>query len=285
MSVLVLGASGMLGTDLCAELVSRGFDVGAPSLKEVDITDPSSLAGYLSADGAPTFQTCINCAAYTAVDLAETERDEAYRINALGAGYVAQTCAIAQIKLVHISTDFVFDGSASDPYREDASPNPLGVYGASKLEGERSALSAAGTVVRTSWLYGIHGKSFPRTILNAYRSGRELRVVSDQVGCPTSTVDLSRVLADMVSLPLGPPPGVFHAVGPEPMSWHGFAQLVVKADGGDTSVVQPIKTEDWPTPASRPAYSVLSTAKLEALGISRMRTTAESLREFIRNCS
>lgn len=271
----------MLGTDLCSELSRRGFEFFAPGPDEVDVTDPSSLAGYLFGEGAPSFKTCINCAAYTAVDLAETERDEAFRINALGAGYVAQTCAMAQIRLVHISTDFVFDGLLTEPYSEGDAPNPLGVYGASKLEGERSVLSATGTVVRTSWLYGIHGKSFPRTILNAYLAGRDLRVVADQVGCPTSTVDLARVLVDLAALPFGPPPGIYHAVGPDSMSWHELACLIVKAAGGNESKVAAIRSEDWPTPAQRPAYSVLSTKALEALGIQKMRPVAESIAEFV----
>jgi len=276
--VLLFGGSGMLGADLQAELQSRGIDFHAPSHSETDITDPTQVVAAVIDKG---FTVCFNCAAFTAVDLAETERDQAFLLNAIAAGFVAQACGMAGLRLIHVSTDFVFDGAAHEPYAEDASPRPLGVYGASKLEGERSVVAAAGTVVRTSWLYGVHGKSFPRTILNAFRAGRDLRVVSDQVGCPTSTVDLSRVLVDLATLPLGPPPGIFHACGPDVMSWFDLARNVIEEAGGDPSAVVPIATEDWPTPAKRPPYSVMSTERLTSLGIAPMRPAQVSLREFV----
>lgn len=272
----MLGGSGMLGTDVCAELLNRNIAFAAPTSAEVDITDSTSIAGSII---GKSYTHCLNCAAYTAVDLAETERDQAYLVNAIGAGYVAQSCGLANVRLIHISTDFVFDGSKGEPYSEDDATNPLGVYGASKLEGERSVIATANTVVRTSWLYGVHGKSFPRTILNAWRAGRELRVVADQVGCPTSTVDLARVLVDMIRL--GPPPGVFHASGPDAMSWHEFACILVEAAGGDRAEIMPIETGDWPTPARRPAYSVLSNWRLGQLGVAPMRPAPESIAEFV----
>ncbi len=279
MEALVFGGSGMLGVDLHAELRARGFEPIAPSSHETDITDPGAVASLFS-ELKVTPKVCFNCAAFTAVDLAETERDRAYSVNALAAGYVAQMCAMVNMRLIHVSTDFVFDGEAEVPYSEDAPTHPLGVYGASKLEGERSVLSATGTVVRTSWLYGVHGKSFPRTILNAYRAGKSLRVVSDQIGCPTYTPDLARTLVDLATQSMGPPPGVFHACGPDAMSWFELAKLIVEADGGNADL-QPCQTEEWPTPAKRPKYSVLNQSRLRALGIAPMRPTAEALREFV----
>lgn len=260
----------MLGTDVRAELDRRGIPHVAPTSKEADITDPGAVAEYFAGLSEPT--TCINCAAYTAVDLAESQPDRAYAINAIGAGYLAQMCAMAGVRLIHVSTDFVFDGEASEPYREDAPTNPLGIYGASKLEGERSVLAAAGTIVRTSWLFGPHGKSFPRTILGAFRAGKSLRVVADQFGCPTYTPDLAQVLVDLALLPMGPPPGIFHATGPDVMSWHDLAGRVVEAAGGNGEEVAPISTEDWPTPARRPKYSALSNEKIQSLGIAPMRS-------------
>ncbi len=278
MAILVLGGSGMLGTDLRAELSRRSLAFEAPSSAEMDITDSSSVAAYM---GERQLEWCLNCAAYTAVDLAETERDQAFAINALGAGYISQMCGLLNCRHLYVSTDFVFDGEASEPYPEDAPTNPLGAYGASKLAGEQSVLATGGTVVRTSWLYGAHGKSFPRTILNAWRAGRELRVVSDQIGRPTSTVDLARVLVDLVELPA--PPSILHACGPDDMTWYGLACAVIEAAGGQPEVT-PINTEDWPTPARRPRYSVLDTSRIDALGIAPMRDSSESLREFVTLC-
>lgn len=268
----------MLGTDVRKELSRRGIDFDAPTHGECDLTDASSVAAYF--DGR-SFEFALNCAAYTAVDLAESEKDKAYLINAVAVGYLAQICSIIATKLIHISTDFVFDGSQAEPYTEDATTNPIGVYGASKLEGERSVLATGGTVVRTSWLYGAHGKSFPRTIIGAWKSGKALRVVGDQIGCPTFTVDLARVLVDLIER--GAPMGVFHACGPEAMSWHEFASRAVSlVTGEDTKdKIESIKTEDWPTQAKRPGNSVLLDTKLKPLGIAPMRPVNVSLKEFV----
>ncbi|MEQ1822625.1 MAG: dTDP-4-dehydrorhamnose reductase [Fimbriimonadaceae bacterium] len=278
MKVLVLGGSGMLGTDLCAELRRRGFAFEAPRTIECDITNPTSLATFFE---GRSYDFVVNCAAYTAVDLAESEQDSALLVNSLGAGYLAQICSITGAKLIHISTDFVFDGLQDAPYSEDAVTNPLSVYGSSKLEGERSVLATGATVVRTAWLYGVHGKSFPRTIIGAWQAGKTLRVVGDQIGCPTSTVDLSRVLVDLIEL--GAPMGMFHACGPEAMSWHEFAcRAILAASGEDVhDRVVAIKTEEWPTPAKRPRNSVLADSRLMALGIAPMRPVNESLGEFV----
>ncbi len=288
---LVLGGSGMLGTDVCAGLAAREFPFDAPSSTECDITDASSLAAYL--DGR-AYQAVINCAAYTAVDLAETEKDLAYQINAIGVGYLSQICSITGAKLIHISTDFVFDGNQALPYAEESPTNPLGVYGASKLEGERSVLATGGVVVRTSWLYGVHGKSFPKTIIGAWKAGKALRVIGDQIGCPTSTVDLAETLVEMVAYEWGgsgcivetlPPSlyGIYHAVGPEAMSWHEFACRAVFAVTGEDvhDRIEAITTEDWPTPARRPRNSVLVDTRLVGMGVPQMRSVEESLAEFV----
>ena len=179
MKVLVIGGSGMLGSDVVAELRSRNAEVEAPGSSEIDITDPESMAKVAMMRG---FNWCVNCAAYTAVDLAESEVQKATVLNALGPGYLARACAVAGFKLLHVSTDFVFDGAAGTPYTEDSPTNPLGVYGRTKLEGEHAVLAGLPTslILRTSWLFGANGKSFPRTIIGAWQAGKDLRVVSDR---------------------------------------------------------------------------------------------------------
>jgi dTDP-4-dehydrorhamnose reductase len=280
----------MLGTDLCAALVEREIPFEAPTSSECDITDASSVASFF--DGR-AFDFVVNCAAYTAVDLAEAEKEAAYLANAIGVGYLAQICSINNSKLIHISTDFVFDGQQAQPYSEDAKPHPVSVYGASKHEGERSVLATGGVVVRTSWLYGVNGKSFPKTIIGAWKAGKPLRVVGDQIGCPTCTVDLAHTLAEMMLTAWGETGciveprkflnGIYHACGPEAMSWHEFAcRAIAAAIGEDVhDRVEAIKSDEWPTPARRPANSVLADTRLASLGIGPMRPVNESLREFV----
>ncbi|HVT11017.1 MAG TPA: dTDP-4-dehydrorhamnose reductase [Fimbriimonadaceae bacterium] len=284
MKFLVVGADGMLGTDLVAELRSRGHAVTTPSLAELDIADPESVVriGELG-----EFDWVINCAAYTAVDKAETEVREATEVNHLGAGYLAGAVQGIGAKLVHVSTDFVFDGKATEPYREDAPTNPLGVYGRTKRDGEEAvrASNANALIVRTAWLYGPNGSSFPRTMIRAHQAGKRLRVVADQTGSPTYTADLARVLVDLAEKNAFP--GIYHAVGPEAMTWHAFATRAIRAwqrvRGEPEGVeIEPIKTEDWPTPAARPKYSVLSMEKIAELGIAPMRPVDEALEEFCR---
>ena len=282
---IVLGAAGMLGQDLVLELRKRSWDTVALDIANLDLTDPVAVARLSSGEFGPEVRWCVNCAAYTAVDGAEDHKDAAYAVNALAPGYVGQACAIAGVRLLHVSTDFVFDGESSEPYDESARPNPLAVYGRTKLDGEEAALAAgcAALVVRTAWLYGPGGKCFPKTMLRAWLEGGSLRVVADQFGTPTYTGDLARVLGDLIER--DPPAGVYHAGGPDTMSWHAFAELSLRVyaelsrDGRGIDIA-PIRTEDWPTPARRPRYSALSFGKCASLGIAPMRPTVEALREF-----
>lgn len=276
MRVLIFGGRGMLGSDLGPELVRRGCIVSSPSSGEANVVDPTQVAEWLGKG----WDWVVNLAAYTQVDKAEIETDCAIAVNALGAGYVARACAIHGTPLLHVGSDFVFDGALRRPYTEADPTNPLGAYARTKRQGEEAVLlsGARAMLVRTAWLFGPHGSSFPRTILRAARAGKPLRVVDDQTGSPTYTTDLSRVLADLIDL--GPEPGVYHAAGPEPMTWHELAVRTLRAAGIDAPV-EPIGTEDWPTPATRPAYSVLSFEKCAGLGIAPMRPIDEALREFI----
>lgn len=274
MKILLIGGYGMLGTDLREEFVRRGWEVVAPTLGEVDITDPVQVAGCAEMVG----DWVVNAAAYTAVDKAESEPDTAMMVNGIAVGYLGQMAAMAGSKFLHISTDFVFDGTKTEPYTEDDATNPLGEYGRSKLVGEEQALSHAGVVVRTAWLFGPNGGSFPRTMIRVAREGKPLRVVADQTGCPTYTADLARVIADLIAKDAYP--GVYHAVGPDTMTWHEFAVRTLEVAGIDYEIT-PISTADYPTPAKRPAYSVLSTAKIEAMGIAPMRPMSDALTEFV----
>lgn len=283
MKVLVVGGSGMLGQDVVSQLVSSGHEVVMPASADLNLTDPESVAKVTEMEG---LTWCINCAAYTAVDKAESEEQFAAELNALGPGYLARVCAMKGIKFVHVSTDFVFDGLATEPYREEDRTNPLGVYGRTKLAGEEAVQAALpmALIFRTAWLYGPNGKSFPKTMIGAWEAGKDLKVVADQVGSPTYTPDLARTIVDAIEKDIFP--GTYHATGPDSMSWRDFAAMAITAHrdhiGSDRAVeIAPIRTEDWPTPATRPKYSVLSNAKLRASGIAPMRPTIEALADFV----
>lgn len=273
----------MLGTDLVSELRARGHECVAPTRAELDITNPESAAAV--ALGEFSGDWCFNCAAYTAVDKAESEPQLAYEINALGAAYLAKACAASGLRLLHVSTDFVFDGQAEAPYTEESPTNPLGTYGRTKFDGERAVQEAHSNAVvaRTAWLYGPNGGSFPRTMIRAWEAGKTLRVVSDQIGCPTYTADLARVLVDLAERE--PFPGVYHAAGSEATNWHSFAEVTIREWATLTgkpgpSPIEAIRTEDWPTPAVRPKYSVLSFEKVAGLGIAPMRPLQEAVADF-----
>lgn len=284
MRVFVVGGSGMLGRDLVAELRNRGHEVEAPRREEFDLTEPESVARL---PGLEAIDWVVNCAAYTAVDRAESEPDAAALVNALGPRYLAMACALAGCRLLQVSTDYVFDGTKGEPYTEDDPTNPLQVYGATKRDGEENVLSAGARaiVVRTAWLYGPVGKCFPRSIVAAWLAGKPLRVVADQVGCPTYTPELARTLVDL--LEADPEEGIYHAVGPEAMSWHRFAVLTLNAYAGAAGAeraieIQAIPTSEWPTPAERPPQTILDTSKLSSLGISPMEPVEQSLAKFAR---
>ncbi|MBI5708087.1 MAG: dTDP-4-dehydrorhamnose reductase [Armatimonadetes bacterium] len=284
MKVLVTGAAGMLGRDLQMALAERGAEAVATDVAELDIADPGSVAKVVASDLAEGCAWCVNCAAYTAVDRAESEPDAARRINALGPGYLAEVCRMGGMRLIHLSTDFVFDGAKRVPYVEGDVTGPLGLYGQTKLEGEHAILERlpGALIVRTAWLYGPHGLSFPRTILKAFREGRALRVVDDQWGTPTYTLDLARTLCTLMERDV--PGGVYHAAGPECVSRLEWAerllQIVAARDGKEPPQLETAKTSDFPAPAARPAYSCLSSLKLQQAGIQSMRPLDEALAEF-----
>jgi dTDP-4-dehydrorhamnose reductase len=276
--VLVLGASGMLGRDLVKVLNERGHHVTAFSSKDLDLTNHRAV----QESPALSKKRCdwvINCAAYTAVDRAEEEPEIAWDVNEEGALNLAERLENGP-RLLHISTDFVFDGTKGEPYLETDEPNPLGTYGQTKLGGERyiEAMTQDAVIFRTSWLYGVYGKSFPTTIIKAHEAGKVLRVVNDQIGCPTYTIDLATACAEAIEMGLAS--AIYHAAGNEPMSWHQFAEKTLTIWIGKNISIEGIPTSEYPTLAKRPSYSVLDTRKLTEAGISPWRDTSICLQEF-----
>ena len=258
---LVTGGNGQLAQSL-KDVVNHQdeLDVDFQDLPDLDITNTQQLESYFLKN---EFDYCINCAAYTAVDLAEEQSDLAYAVNADGPKYLAEVCQKHQVTLIHISTDFVFDGQKRIPYLETDAPNPLSVYGASKLQGERSIqeTTEAYFIVRTSWLYSEYGKNFMKTMLSLSETLNEISVVSDQIGSPTYAGDLAEVLIQIV-LSSSTNYGVYHYSNSGTISWYDFAVEIFK-QFGKTIEVKPIKTKDYPTAAKRPKYSVLETTKIE----------------------
>jgi dTDP-4-dehydrorhamnose reductase len=265
MRILVTGGRGQLGRRIAHRGVARGHEVLAPDVDELDICDGAAVARSLEAF-APGL--VINGAAYTAVDRAETDRDRAFAINAAGVATLSRACA-GVVALVHVSTDYVFDGTGTAPYREDDPTSPLGVYGASKAAGERHAIEAGATVVRTSWLFGEGGPSFVQTMLRLAQERTVLRVVADQRGCPTWADDLADALIDLADRPRTA--SLYHYCGDGPTTWHEFAIAIVEAARRHRTIacerVDAITTAEYPTAARRPAYSVLDTTRIRALGI------------------
>lgn len=271
------GAGGMLGRAVVAELGRRGHEPVAATRAEFDLSDPMAAARLAGGEFGP-LDALINCAAYTAVDRAESEPQSAFDANGLGVSYLGTACQEIGAALIHVSTDFVFDGLAAEPYAEDAPTHPLSEYGKSKLYGERAlAGNPRARVVRTAWLYG-DGKCFPLTMLNAHRAGKSLRVVADQRGNPTYVPDLARTLVDLLERDAFP--GVYHAVGPETTTWHDFAIRAIRAATGETADIAPVATSEYPTPAVRPRNSALADTKLEALGIAPMRPLDDALLDW-----
>jgi dTDP-4-dehydrorhamnose reductase len=261
---MVTGAGGMLGTDAVERLRSGGHQVTEHTRETLDLSDPDAVVA-----AARGHDVLWNCAAWTAVDDAETEEDAALVVNGVVPGILAAAAAEAGARLVHISTDYVFAGDASEPYAEDAPTNPRSAYGRTKQVGERAVragLPEAHLLVRTAWLYGAHGGCFPKTIarLAAERGG--VAVVDDQIGQPTWTRDVADLVVRLVDAEA--PPGTYHATSSGQTSWFGFARRVVAAAGLDPEIVTPTDSAAFPRPAPRPAYSVLGHGALERIGVT-----------------
>jgi len=274
--IFLTGGEGQLGTELIAQAAAHGMDILAPSLAKMDLTRPEQIDPFWD-DFQP--EAVINAAAYTAVDRAESESDLAFAVNAQAPAFMARRCAREGIPLIHISTDYVFDGRKGTPYHEEDPVMPLGVYGRSKAEGEAAVRRAGGAhfIVRTAWLYSAHGVNFVKTVMRLVAERDELRIVDDQFGCPTCAADLADALLRIASrLKTGHQIswGTYHYCGSGVTSWCGLARHVLDtlvSRGRISSFrLQPISTTEYPTPARRPPYSVLDCRRIEsAFGIRR----------------
>lgn len=282
--IVILGARGQVGRELAVVAVHRGLATRALERAECDIADPGAVEGVIAAT-----DLVVNCAAYTNVDRAEVETEAAHRTNAVGAEMVAAACARVGAVLVHLSTDYVFDGSTARPLREDDPVRPLGVYGRSKLAGEVAirARLPRHIILRTSWVFGAHGHNFVKTMLRLAGERRELRVVADQIGGPTAASDVAEAIlaiADAAEHPDFCGWGTYHFSGTPAVSWYDFARAIL-ADRPEV-VVKAISTSDYPVPARRPAYTVLDCDRIaRVFGIRQpdWRTALPSILEQLRN--
>lgn len=274
--LLVLGTGGQLGTELLRLSDNISPRVRGLSRSQLDVTDREATQRAVRAAGA---DVVVNVAAYTAVDHAEDESEEAFAVNRDGAANVAVSCESANVPLVHISTDYVFDGRSGRPYREDDEPNPVNVYGESKLAGERAVADRCPrhVILRSSWLFSAHGQNFVTTILRLAGERQTLSVVHDQKGCPTAAADLARVIAELARLICGEGRdlagdqtvwGLFHFRDDPPVTWRQFAEAIVQEAEERVKLatleIVPISTEEFGARAARPAYSVLDCGKLWA---------------------
>ena len=254
MKLLITGAAGMLGTDVQAAAREGGHEVAALSRGELDISD---RAATLAAVARARPDAVINCAAYTKVDAAEADPDAAAAVNASGPGFLAEAAVAAGAWVVHVSTDYVFDGTKGSPYLESDPTGPRSIYGSTKLLGERAVAieaPATHTIVRSSWLFGTAGPCFPATMLRLAADRDTLTVVDDQVGCPTFTGHLASALVDLATTRRLC--GVVHAAAAGECSWYQFAVEIMRATNTQVEV-RPCTTDEFPLPARRPAYSVL----------------------------
>ena len=276
MKAIVAGCRGQLGRAVMAEGIARGWDVGGFDLPELDITDARALRRAIL-EAAPQF--VVNCAAFTAVDGAELEEDRALAINGTAVAELARLADEAGAVLVQLSTDYVFDGAKSRPYREDDVPRPLSAYGRTKLAGEEAAATASRhLIVRTAWLFGDGGSNFVEAIRRQVDSGaRVLRVVADQYGCPTYAEDLATAVIALVEVGAS---GIVHAVNAGAASWYGFAREIASILGKEVEVV-PITTAEAARRAVRPAYSVLDTSRLQGLLGASLPSWQDALRRYL----
>lgn len=271
--ILVIGANGMLGRDLMATLEG---DVRGVDIEDIDITQADSVRRVLLTLKP---RVIINAAAYTDVDGCESNRERAIEVNGEGVAWLAMTAGEIGAKLVQISTDYVFDGSKETPYDEEDLPHPLSMYGQSKFAGELNAkIAPEWLIVRTQWLYGLHGNNFVETMLRMGSERNELAVVTDQIGCPTWSMDVCGAVKALLKAGCS---GIYHAVNAGSCSWNEFAKAIFEEAGMEVTV-NPMTSDQLNRPAPRPAHSVLDTSKLIRDAGFQPRPWREALREYLR---
>ncbi len=276
LKIVITGANGQLGREL-TEWQSTTADIIGFGRHELDITSLPACRNLFTLHRP---DVVIHCAAYTAVDKAETERDEAFRVNAAGTRNVAVAAREAGAKLCYISTDYVFDGTGTAPYNEYDQTNPQTVYGMSKLAGEQAVqtLHDRFYIVRTSWVFGKYGNNFVKTMLKIAGEREQLKVVADQIGSPTYTYDLAAFLLELVHTDFY---GIYHASNSGICSWFDFAKAIFEESGADITA-EPCTTADFPRPAPRPAYSVMDHSAIRSNGLKLLRPWREALNHFLK---
>ena len=282
--VLVTGGSGQLGTTLGKSVssIEESIEFVFASSKDLDITDDRSVTDYVKQGD---FDYCVNCAAYTQVDKAEADSERALLINQQGAKNLAKACHAGNIVLIHISTDFVFDGSKSSPYVETDRPSPLGIYGHSKFKGEQEVVRNMERyfIIRTSWLYSAYGHNFFKSMLKYGKERDELSVVFDQVGTPTSAHDLAGIILKIILEEIDNY-GIYHFSNEGVASWYDFAAAIFDINGIEVAL-RPIRSKEYPTPAERPAFSVLDKEKIKKvlkMDIPHWRESLRAVSEILR---
>ena len=273
---LITGAAGMLGTDLVAALDRRGDSVTGLDRAALDVTDAAAVAAAV-ARGRP--DVIVNCAAWTAVDDAEAAEEQALAVNAGGPAHLAAACAHAGARLVQVSTDYVFAGTSARPHAEHDTPGPRTAYGRTKLAGERAVLDrlpGAGYIVRTAWLYGAHGRSFPRTMIALEGERPAVEVVDDQYGQPTWTADVAGQIIALAES--AAEPGIYHATSSGQTTWFGLAREIFRLLDADPDRVRPIPSSALRRPAPRPSYSVLGHGAWERAGLPSIGDWKAALR-------
>ncbi len=277
--IVIAGAGGQVGSFLAAEATRQGREVLALTSSQWDIADPRRAGEIVQAG-----DVVINCAAYTAVDAAEDDQDRAHAVNAAGPGHIATACARAGAQLVHISTDYVFDGSASQPYEPSDHTQPLSVYGQTKLAGEHAVLEAlpGAVVVRTAWVYtGGDGKDFVAAMRRLAAGDGVVDMVDDQTGSPTYTGDLVSALLEVADGRVHAPNSIVHAANAGQVTRCGQARAVFEILGADPERVRPVSSDHNPRPAPRPSYSALSAGQSQAAGLSPLRPWRDALAEAL----
>jgi len=274
--ILITGILGQLGYDLAKEFTKRGVEYIAPSLEELELTTEAGAKNFIL-EKKP--EVVVHCAAYTAVDKAESEAELALTVNGLGTRWVAEACREVGAKMIYISTDYVFGGDGKTPYEVDDEKKPVNVYGRSKLLGEDAVNAVVDKhfIVRTSWVFGINGHNFIKTMLKLGQTKKKLNVVNDQIGSPTYTPDLSKLLADMAA---SDKYGVYHATNEGFCSWADFAREIFEQAGLDVEV-DGVPTIEYPTPAKRPFNSRLSKKSLDEAGFDRLPPWQDALKRYL----
>jgi dTDP-4-dehydrorhamnose reductase len=287
MKILLTGSKGQLGREVEIKGLNAGWDIISMDLPEINIADINNLTRIFS-EIKPSI--VINAAAYTAVDLAETQKNTCYAVNLKGPANLAQLCSQYNSRLIHISTDYVFNGKGNRPYQEDDPVSPVNVYGYSKAEGEKAVLFGSGDhiVIRTSWLYGRYGKNFVKTMLRMGREKKSIRVVNDQYGCPTCAYDLAEaiiVIAQRLIEKRSNYSGLYHFCGNSIITWYEFAVSIFQFAGelgiSDIPVVIPIPTSQFPTAAKRPLYTALDCSKIKKVFEIDVKPWQKSLKKTI----